>query len=237
MKHPAIAVVAKVFYLLLEIFELAATLLTHSTNSDKQKLLMRIEELIGKTIKNIYSIVEYENYGLDKGECFIELDNKTIIDIPFGESQDIWIKDLDPKAKSIFNDLSDYPFYHVNKDRKSIKEIADNYQRQKHSFLGRLKSFFGQEIIIKEYQPHKVEYRENKLKYIQNKLIVDILWYADEIEKAFIELDNGYIITETKIANNGNCLAGLNYYQTINDLTKRSSNHIFRLTDKTKGSS
>ena len=118
---------------------------------------MLIEELIGKTITNIYSIVEYESYGLDKGECFIELDNKIIIDIPFGESDDIWIKDLNPKAKSIFNDLSDYPFYHINKDKKSIKEIADNYQKQKLSIIGRLKSFFGQEIIIKEYvtiQPH-----------------------------------------------------------------------------------
>jgi hypothetical protein len=198
---------------------------------------MRIEELIGKTVTNIYSIIEYENYGLDKGECFIELDNKTIIDIPFGESEDIWIKDLDLKAKSIFNDLSDYPFYYVNKDKKSIKEIADNYQKQKHSLLGKLKSFFGQEVIIKEYQPHRVEYRENKLKYIQNRLIVDVLWYANEIEKAFIELDNGYIITETTVANNGTGLAGLNYYQTINDLTKRNGINILRLTDKTKGSS
>jgi hypothetical protein len=201
---------------------------------------MRIEALIGKTITNIYSIIEYESYGLDKGECFIELDNKTIIDIPFGESEDIWIKDLDLKAKSIFNDLSDYPFYHVNKDKKSIKEIADNYQKQKHSLLGRIKSFFGQEIMIKEYLPNKVEYRENKLKYIQNRLIVDVLWYAEEIEKAFIELDNGYIITETTVANNGTGLAGLNYFQTVDDLKKRKGNDILRLTDlpdKTKGSS
>jgi hypothetical protein len=198
---------------------------------------MQIEELLGKTITNIYSIVEYENYGLDKGECFIELDNKTIIDIPFGESEDVWIKDLALKAKSIFTDLSDYPVYHVNKDRKSVKEIADNYQKQKHSLLGRLKSFFGQEIVIKEYQPHKVEYQENKLKHIQNKIIVDILWYADEIEKAFIELDNGYIITETTIANNGTGLVGLNYYESIENLTERNKNKIIRLTDKTKGSS
>ena len=198
---------------------------------------MLIEELIGKTITNIYSIVEYESYGLDKGECFIELDNKIIIDIPFGESDDIWIKDLNPKAKSIFNDLSDYPFYHINKDKKSIKEIADNYQKQKLSIIGRLKSFFGQEIIIKEYQPHKVEYVENKLKYIQNRLIVDFLWYADEIEKGFIELDNGYIITETTISNNGTGLVGLNFYQTLDNLTKRNGNNILKLTDKTKGSS
>lgn len=198
---------------------------------------MKLEELIGKTITNIYSIIEYEFYGLDKGECFVEIDNKTIIDIPFSESEDIWIKSLDPKAKSIFNNLSNYPFYHVNKDNKPIKEITDNYKKQKHSLLGRLKCFFGQEVNIKENQPNKVEYRKNELKYIQNRIIVDILWYADEFEKAFIELDNGYIITETTVANNGTGLAGLNYYQTIGDLTKSKGNDILRFTDKKKGSS
>jgi hypothetical protein len=74
------------------------------------------------------------------------------------------------------------------------------------------------------------------LKYIQNRLIVDVLWYEDEIEKAFIELNNGYIITETTIANNGTGVAGLNYHQTIDDLTKRNGNKILRLIDKTKGS-
>ena len=75
------------------------------------------------------------------------------------------------------------------------------------------------------------------MKYIQNRLIVDFLWYADEIEKGFIELDNGYIITETTISNNGTGLVGLNFYQTLDNLTKRNGNNILKLTDKTKGSS
>ena len=56
---------------------------------------MRTEELINKTLTNIYSLVKMEVGGLDTGECFIELDNEIIIDIPFGFSDDIWIKDLD----------------------------------------------------------------------------------------------------------------------------------------------
>lgn len=197
---------------------------------------MQIKELLGKTITNIYSIVEYENYGLDKGECFIELDNKTIVDIPFGGSEGVWVKDLNPKATSIFSDLSDYPFFHVNRDGKSIKEIADNYKKRNRSWLERLKIFFGQDVAIEEYHPYKVEYSENELKYIQNRIIVDILWYSGELEKAFIELDNGYLITETTVANNGTGLAGLNYYQSIENLPNRSSSSISKLSNKTKDS-
>ena len=197
---------------------------------------MLIQELIGKTITNIYSKVEYENYGLDKGECFIELDNKIIIDIPYGESEDVWLKDLDDNAESLFKDLSDYPFYHVNKEEKSIGEIAKNYQKQKTSIWGRLKQFFGQDIEIKEYKPYKVEYIENKLKYIQNRIITDYLWY-DDLEKGLLELDNGYFITETTVANNGTGLAGLNYYESFEILRMRKGDELFRLTEMKKGSS
>jgi hypothetical protein len=199
---------------------------------------MLIQELIGKKVTNIYAIVEYEHGGLDKGECFVELDNNIVIDIPFGDSDDVWIKLLDNKAMSIFSDLSDYPVYHVNKDKKSIKEIAGTYQKRKRSFFNRIKrALFGHEIIIKEYQPYKIEYRENKLKYIINRIIVDFLWYHDEIEKGFFLLDNGYIITETTIANNGTGLAGLNYYEDILQLTEFKGGNYKRLSENKKDSS
>ncbi|RAV97618.1 hypothetical protein [Pseudochryseolinea flava] len=197
---------------------------------------MQIEEIIGKTVTNIYSLVKMEVGGLDMGECFIELDNKIIIDIPFGFSDDIWIKELDKKAINLFADLSDYPVYHVNKDNKSIKEIADNYQRQKGSLFNRLrKVLLGHDIAIKEYQPYKVDYRENKLKRIKDRKIVDFIWYADDTDKGYILFDNGYIITETTITNHGTGLAGLNLYESVNDLMNLKGNDYFKLTDK-KGS-
>ncbi len=197
---------------------------------------MLIQELIGKTITNIYSKVEYENYGLDKGECFIELDNEIIIDIPYGASDDVWLKDLDNNAESLFKDLSDYPIYHVNKEQKLMGEIAKNYQKPKTSIWGRLKQFFGQDITIKAYQQYDVECRENKLKYLQNRIIVDFLW-TDNFEKGLLELDNGYIITETTVANNGTGLAGLNYYENTEILRIRKGGELFRLTEMKKGSS
>jgi hypothetical protein len=191
------------------------------------------EEIIGKTVTNIYSLVTIEVGGLDTGECFIELDNETIIDIPFGLSDDIWIKEVNKKAVSLFADLSDYPVYNVNKDNKTVGEIADNYKRKRRSIFNRLrKVLFGHHITIRDYQPYKVEYIVNKIKHLKDRKIVDFLWYADDSDKGLILFDNGYLITETKVANHGTGLAGLNLYESINDLTKEKGNNYSKLTDK-----
>jgi len=194
---------------------------------------MQTEEIIGTTVTNIYSKVNMEVGGLDTAECFVELDNNTIIDIPFGFSEHIWIKDLVKDAISLFSDLSNYPVYHVNKDNKTIGEIADNYQRQKQTIFSRLrKVLFGHDIAIKDYHPYKVDFIENKLKNIKDRKIVDFIWYVDDSEKGLILLDNGYLITETIVANHGTGLAGLNLFESINDLTNAKGKEYSRFTDK-----
>ncbi len=198
---------------------------------------MFIEELIGKTITNIYTIVEYQINGLDKGECFIELDNTIIIDIPFGDPTDVWVKELDKKAQSVFVNLSDIPISFVNKEQKTIQEIVDKYSAYQRTFFGRLKKLFGIKTEINEYQPYNIEYQENKLRYIQNRKIVDFLWYDDEIEKGYILLDNGYTITETTTANHGTGIVGLNYYENLEKLTATKGCGILRLADRIKCSS
>lgn len=193
---------------------------------------MQIEEIIGKTVTNIYSLVKMEVGGLDNGECFIELDNNIIIELPFGFSDDVWIKDLDKGALSLFADLSDYTIYNVNENNKTVGKIANNYQRQRQSIFNKLRRIlFGQENGIKEYQPYKVDYKENKLKYIKDRTIIDFLWYENDNEKGFILLDNGYLITETNVAPNGTGLVGLNFYENLNDLTNSKGNNYFKLTD------
>jgi len=192
---------------------------------------MQTEEIIGATVTNIYSKVNMEVGGLDTAECFVELDNNIIIDIPFGFSEHIRVKDIDKDAISLFSDLSNYPVYHVNKDNKTIGEIADNYQRQKQTIFNRLrKVLFGHDTEFKDYQPYKVDFRENKLKNIKDRKIVDFLWYADDSEKGFILLDNGYLITETIVANHGTGLAGLHLYESINDLSNAKGNDYTKLT-------
>ena len=140
---------------------------------------------------------------------------------------------MDKDAVSLFADLSNYTVYHVNKDKKTIGEIAENYHRQKRTIFNRLrKVLFGLEIAIKVYQPYKVDYRENKLKHIKDRKIVDFLWYKDDSEKGFILLDNGFLITEKTVSNHGTGLAGLNLYESINDLTSAKGKEYSRFSEK-----
>ncbi|HRP01524.1 MAG TPA: hypothetical protein PLE30_02640 [Candidatus Kapabacteria bacterium] len=198
---------------------------------------MQTGEIIGKTVTNIYSLLKMEVGGLDTCECFIELDNKYIIDIPLCHNDDIWLKELNKEAVSLFADLSDYPIYYVNKNNKTVGEIADSYQRQRQNIFNRLRKFlFGQDIVIKDYQPYKVDYRENKLKHIKNRKIVDFIWYADDTDKGLLLLDNGYLISEITVAPYGTGLAGLNYFESLENLIERRGNEYLKLTDAKKGS-
>jgi len=152
---------------------------------------MLLKELIGKTITNIFELVNYELGGLDKGECFVELNGSFIIDIPYGfensESR-VWIKKLDETASTIFKDLDKLsPVYHANKVEKSIKKIADKYTDRKPTLLEKLKYLInGQKTVIttkqiKEYEPYKVEYIENKLKHIKDRAIEDLITFGGDL--------------------------------------------------------
>jgi len=196
---------------------------------------MPIGELIGQVITNIYIIFGEEQDWLDTAECFIELNNTLIIDIPWGFSTSVWIRELDPKAKTIFKDLADYPVYHVNKEGQSIGEIAAAYQKRKKNVFHKLRELFlGKEIIPIEYKPYKVEYAENKLKHVQNRKIIDFLWYDDDEIKGFLLLDNGYVITETRMSPSGTGLAGLNYYDSLDSLTESKGPDFKLLSKETK---
>jgi hypothetical protein len=201
---------------------------------------MLLQELIGKTITNIFEILNYEAYGMDKGECFVELDNKIIIEIPYNFSEEVRIKELDERAVSIFNDLSDYPVYHVNKDKKSIEEIVEKYADKRETFFEKAKQLLlghkplQQQKHIAEYESYKVEYSENKLKYIKDSVIRDIITFDDDDEKGFLELDNGYFISETSFSMNGTGKIGINLYDNLNDITKWKGNEFKRISDHEK---
>ena len=179
---------------------------------------MKIAELFGKKITNIYSILDVEVGGLYSGECFIELDNSLIIDLPSSNQHEIIFKSIHPSAKSIFTDLSDIPVYHVNANKRTIGETAEANQKEKSTFFGRIKIMLGLGTLKKTYTPYRIDYRENKLKYILNQTIKNFLWYPDDSEKGFLLLENGYIITETIIANHGLGLVGINSYESIEAL-------------------
>jgi hypothetical protein len=211
---------------------------------DTTNYQMLLKELIGKTITNIFEILNYEDGGLDKGECFVELDNTLIIDIPYSFDSfdsEVWIKKLNENAVTVFNDLDKlYPVYHVNKEGKSIKEIIEKYADKKPSLFDKAKQFIlGQKPLaqtkhIVEYEPYKVEYVENKFKYIKNRIIIDLITFGDVDEKYFFELDNGYFITETQFSPDGTGRIGINLYEKLIDITSWKGNEFKRLTDHKK---
>lgn len=194
---------------------------------------MNIKELIGKSITDIYEVQLSDVEGLDSIECFIQLDNDIFIDVPFDGVQSIQPKTLTKNAVSLFANLSDFKRYHINKDNKTVGEIADDYQQQKRKLSNRLRKFlFGKEIEMDELNPYHVEYLENKLKNIKDRKIVDFLWYEEDTDKGFLLLDNGYLITEIIVAPTGTGIAGLNYFETLMDLTNRRGTTYLKLTDK-----
>lgn len=193
---------------------------------------MKLEAIIGKTITNIYCISGVQDEWLDTAECYIELDRTITIRIPSGYSKEIFICEPDEKAESLFGNFEDYPHYHVNKEKKSIEEIRDRYNRRKKNIFNRIrKVLFGHEITMDEYRPYKIEYMEDKMKYIPNRKIVDILWFEGEKEEGYLLLDNGYLVSETIMSPSGTGLAGLNYYESLEDLEKIKGDHCIKFTD------
>jgi hypothetical protein len=68
---------------------------------------MKLGSLIGKEIVDIFvkvlSFDEFKDYGLLKAECYYVLSDNLIIGLPFQiNDQDVWIKKLDPLAKSYY---------------------------------------------------------------------------------------------------------------------------------------
>lgn len=177
---------------------------------------MNTKELIGRTITDILVWSKMEVGGLDEAEVFVQLDNDKIIGIPWGFDSLNIEKPLREAAESLFEDLNDMPVYYVNPEGKSVGEILAAKKKRASSFFGRIKNALGiPEVIPEEYRPYKTEFKVNKVKYLKNQPIVDFLMFDDFDSVGFLELENGFIITETRISPHGTGMAGLNYYDSI----------------------
>jgi hypothetical protein len=198
---------------------------------------MLLREIIGKKITNIYvdiHTMEGEEYRwLEQAECFIELDHDLIFNIPFSFNDDILIKPLNKNAESLFKDLSNIPVFHINKEKKSISKLNGMYVKKGNNIFSRIKDLLIRNYrLSKAYKPYKLEYQENKLKHLQNRTIVDFLYDKDSSDKGYIELDNGYIITEIVVSPKGTGLAGLNYYEIIGAIEETTGSKLMRISEK-----
>jgi hypothetical protein len=191
---------------------------------------MSTNEIIGRTITDILVRSKIEVGGLDEAEVCIQLDNAEIIGIPWDfESQEL---ERQPQKDSIslFSDLSDIPECYINPERKTIQGILDAKEKRASSFWGRFKKMLRfSEGIPREYRVYKIEYRENKIKYLKNQKIVDFLMLENHDSVGFIELENGYIITEIMMAPHGTGMAGLNYCENLKSFENRYGEDYKRL--------
>ncbi|MCB0648452.1 MAG: hypothetical protein KDC49_17395 [Saprospiraceae bacterium] len=171
--------------------------------------------------------------GLDEAEVSVLLDNGKIIGIPWDFESEIIEKELRKDSESLFSDLSDIPGYHINPEGKSIQEVLDAKKKRESSFFGRIKKAVGLgEGIPKEHIVHKTEYSENKLKHLKNQKIVDFLIFENYDSVGFIELENGFIITETTMSPSGTGMAGLNYYESLESFEESCGTGYKRIINK-----
>ncbi|NHM03659.1 hypothetical protein [Flavobacterium celericrescens] len=192
-----------------------------------------IEKVLGKTITDIRCKYGVVDGWLDTAECFIELDHKICIEIPYGQTNDVVLVEPHSEAKTIFDNLADIPEYHINKEGKTIVEVAEAHKKRKQNIFNRLrKALFNYEPPIKEYKPYRIEYHENKLKYIVNRKIVDYLWENDNSEKGYFELDNGFIISDQYMSPSGTGQAGLHYFDSLNSLKECRESNLKRHTEE-----
>lgn len=75
----------------------------------------------------------------------------------------------------------------------------------------------------------------NNAKEIVGYTITDIIIFMDDDMQGFIELSNGYILTEICAAPNGTGLAGLQLFKNVGDFEKRYGKNYKRIsTEKRK---
>ena len=168
--------------------------------------------------------------GLDKAEVAIQLDNGKLIGIPWDFDSENIEKVLRAGSESLFSSLGDIPVYSVNPEGKTIQEVLDVKKKRESSFLCILKNRIGLgDRNLKAYKVCKTEYRENKFKFLKDQIIIDFLLLEDSDSAGFIELENGYIITENIMSPHGTGMAGLIYYESLQDFEESCGQEYKRI--------
>ncbi|RFS17717.1 hypothetical protein [Emticicia sp. C21] len=189
---------------------------------------MLLKEIIGKRITNIYCLYGKYDEWLDTAECFIELDKQWIIDIPrgwFEGDYEIELLEVKPGALSFFGKKYDY---HFKSESKPTDEIVEDNKNFLHKLFSRL---FGHKPIKKENGFYDMD-ADDDFKHFKDRVIVDFIWYNRIDEKGFFLLDSGYLITHTLTSPEGTGLAGINIFESIEELTELSGSDYEKISDK-----
>lgn len=89
----------------------------------------------------------------------------------------------------------------------------------------------GEEVWMREI-PETAEqlFQEGEPNLVIGRKIIDFIWYDDADYGGYFLLDDGMLITETRMSPQGTGQAGLNAYASLQDLAQRQSSSFNRLT-------
>ena len=197
---------------------------------------MNTKELIGLKIEDILVWSQMDVVGLDEAEVFIKLKNDKVVGIPWDfESEEIE-KEVRKGSFSIVKKASSLIKFRSEKynlpEGKTYRDIMNEInEKQKSSFFGRLKLFFGiKDAIPKQYVIRKTYYEENPFGKIKDLMIVDFLMFDEYDSVGFLELEDGSVISEIATAPHGTGMAGLSYFENLEEFEDRCGANYNRLT-------
>lgn len=191
---------------------------------------MKLKELIGKRITNIYGVLESNVGGIDTAECFVELENTTLVEVPsYDCNHEVFEKALVNDAISIIPAFTDEM---SEESEKTESATGKNPLVILYSLLRKkVKRSPENNIVLAEFVPFKDLIPQDKPRYIKDRKIVDFLWYPDKpYHSGFFLLDNGCLIGETIACMHGSGKAGLNYFHDIEALVHSKGDDFRRIT-------
>lgn len=181
-----------------------------------------LQEIIGKSVTAVYSVIEAVENDMESARVFIELDHNLTIEIPAAGAAHVAVVSPPENADNLFDNLDDFPVFYL--DENAPQKTAESNFRKIFRRVGSI--FFITMGDGSEIGNYKVEWEENKLKHVKGQRINDLLFYPGTDEKAFLLLENGYLVSETARAPKSSGLAGLNIYDSLNDLKTQKGNGI-----------
>lgn len=195
---------------------------------------MLLKEVIGKRITNIHCAFGKLDGWINTADCFIELDNQWVIDMPWGDYEEHFelnLLTIAPGAISMFGKAYDY---HPVQESKPAEAVEEN--KQPNFFAQWLNKLFGFKPVLEENVYHRPQEEDDEdLKNYKDRIIVDFLWAEGVYDrKGFFLLDSGRLITHTLSSPEGTGLEGINTYNSIEELIEETGDNYLRLTDKLK---
>jgi len=111
-------------------------------------------------------------------------------------------------------------------------DTADCFIELDNSVLIGLPFFYDNEVWVRKL-PENAEqlFKEKDQSIVINRKITDFVWYENDDHGGYFLLDDGTLITETRMSPSGTGQAGLNFYSSLQELTSDKGADIKKLSE------